>query len=84
MSQAPPKTDRLAFAPLTEADAPDLAEILSDPEVARGIMAKATTPAQCLACARSRIDWHNAAWETSGIGVWGLTLHGSEPSGRWC
>lgn len=86
MSQAPPKSDRLAFAPLTNADAPDLADILSDPEVARGIMAKATTPDQCLACARARIDWHNAAWETAGIGVWGLTLRGTQPSGLigWC
>jgi len=86
MSQAPPKTDRLAFAPLTEADAPDLADILSDPEVARGIMAKATTPDQCLACARARIDWHNAGWEAPGIGVWGLRLRDAEATGLigWC
>lgn len=86
MAHAPPETDRLTFVPLAATDARALADILSDPEVARGIMAKATTPDHCLACARGRIDWHNVAWETSGIGVWGLTLHGSEPSGLigWC
>lgn len=48
MALPPPETERLAFAPFTEADAPDLAEILSHPEVVRGIMTRATTPDQCL------------------------------------
>ena len=86
MAHVPPETDRLTFVPLAAADAPALADILSDPEVARGIMARATTPDQSLTCARSRIEWHNSAWEPSGIGVWGLKLRATDRSGLigWC
>lgn len=86
MKHAYPETGRLIFAPFSAADAPDLADILADPEVARGIMAKATTPDQCLACAQARIAWHNAAWDASGIGVWGLRLRQEDDSSLigWC
>ena len=86
MKPPAPHTDRLAFARLRDADAPALAEILADPEVARGIMAKATTPDRCLSCATSRIAWHNSAWDTSGLGVWGLQSGASDDTGLigWC
>lgn len=68
----PPRSRRLDFSRFTDADAPEFARLLSDPEVTRSIMAKATTPAQCLDCARQRIAWHNSTWETLGYGVWAL------------
>lgn len=84
-----PETDRLVFSRFTEADVPAFAKVLSDPEVTRSIMAKATTPAQCLECARQRIAWHNANWDTLGYGVW--ALRGKLPDGSqsepiigWC
>lgn len=47
VKHAPPKTDdRLTLVPLIAAAPPDLA----------GIMAKTTTPDQCLTCAQSRIE----------------------------
>lgn len=86
MVHTPPETDRLIFALLSAADASDLATFLADPEVARGIMAKATTPDQRLACAEARIAWHNAAWVASGIGVWGLRSRHADDPGLigWC
>ena len=67
-----PQTARLLFARLSDADAPELASVLSDPEVTRSIMAKATTPKLCLECAHQRIAWHNSSWDTLGYGVWAL------------
>jgi len=66
-----------------------LADVLSDPEVTRSIMAKATTPAQCLACASQRIAWHNASWENAGYGAWALRRHGPDGTSEapiigWC
>jgi RimJ/RimL family protein N-acetyltransferase len=71
-NQPIPQTARLVFARLSDADAPDLASVLSDPEVTRSIMAKATTPKQCLECAHQRIAWHNSSWDSLGYGVWAL------------
>lgn len=82
-----PFSDRLIFSRFTEDDAEGLAAVLSDPEVTRSITAKATTPDQCLASARKRIGWHNAAWETDGYGVWALReRNGPEPRPiiGWC
>lgn len=84
-----PKTDRLEFSRFTEADAPAFARLLADPEVTRSIMAKATTPEQCLACARRRIDWHNSSWRDRGYGVWALREKltdgsTSDPIIGWC
>jgi ribosomal-protein-alanine N-acetyltransferase len=67
-----PQTNRLVFSRFTETDAPDFARVLADPEVTRSIMAKATTPEQCLDCARQRIAWHNSSWDIHGYGVWAL------------
>lgn len=67
-----PQTDRLVFSRFADADAPEFAGVLADPEVTRSIMAKATTPRQCLECARQRIAWHNSSWDTLGYGVWAL------------
>lgn len=88
-SLLPPRTDRLVFSRFTEADAPAFAHVLADPEVTRSIMAKATTPEQCLECARQRIAWHNSSWDTHGHGVWALRErlpHGSpaDPIIGWC
>lgn len=74
---------------LADEDASVFAEVLSDPEVTRSIMAKATTPEQCLACARQRITWHNSSWDTLGYGVWALREKVPEgaPAGPiigWC
>lgn len=71
-SELAPQTNRLVFSRFTEADAPAFAHVLSDPEVTRSIMAKATTPEQCLKCARERIAWHNSSWNGLGFGVWAL------------
>jgi len=84
-----PQAPRLSFARLGEADAPALAAVLSDPEVTRSIMAKATTPQQCLDCARARIAWHNSSWDTLGYGVWALRRKtgrdaADEPIIGWC
>jgi RimJ/RimL family protein N-acetyltransferase len=67
-----PQTERLSFTRFTEDDAPAFARVLADPEVTRSIMAKATTPEQCLECARQRIAWHNSTWDALGYGVWAL------------
>jgi RimJ/RimL family protein N-acetyltransferase len=67
-----PTASRLSFARFSASDAQDFADLLSDPEVTRSIMAKATTPEDCLACAHQRIDWHNSSWKTHNYGVWAL------------
>lgn len=84
-----PRSKRLAFSRFAAEDAPAFARLLSDPEVTRSIMAKATTPEQCLECARQRIAWHNSSWDTHGYGVWALRerLPDGAPAGPiigWC
>jgi RimJ/RimL family protein N-acetyltransferase len=90
-TEAPPlpKTSRLAFARFSESDAEALGVLLGDPEIARTITANASTPETRAACARHRIAWHNAAWQTRGYGVWALRAGGlpGELGGRmigWC
>lgn len=88
-SSLAPRSDRLVFSRFIEADAPAFARVLTDPEVTRSIMAKATTPEQCLDCARQRIAWHNSSWDTQGYGVWALRekLSGgtsADPIIGWC
>lgn len=88
-SVSSPISKRLEFSRFTDQDAPAFAHVLSDPEVTRSIMAKATTPEQCLECARQRIEWHNSTWDTLGYGVWALRQRLSEgaPAGPiigWC
>lgn len=84
-----PDSARLVFSRFTEEDASEFARVLSDPEVTRSIMAKATTPEQCLACARQRIAWHNSSWDSVGYGVWALREKVAEdavagPIIGWC
>ena len=87
-----PETARLAFARFQDGDAGDadaLGTLLGDPEIARTITANASTPEKRAACARQRIAWHNAAWETRGYGVWALrakSLPGQEARRLigWC
>ncbi|HUS97943.1 MAG TPA: GNAT family N-acetyltransferase, partial [Hyphomicrobiaceae bacterium] len=84
-----PQAPRMVFSRLGEADIEELANVLADPEVTRSIMAKATTPAQCLECARQRIAWHNSSWDTVGYGVWALRrrAQGGDAEGPiigWC
>jgi len=84
-----PQAPRIAFSRLGGADVQELANLLADPEVTRSIMAKATTPEQCLKCARQRIDWHNSFWDTLGYGVWALRrkTEGGDADGPiigWC
>lgn len=84
-----PSTNRLRFDRFAEADAPGLADVLSDPEVTRSLTAKATTPEQCLACAEKRIAWHNGTWESRSYGVWAVRATDSTiaPPARilgWC
>ncbi|NDW46814.1 GNAT family N-acetyltransferase [Ruegeria sp. PrR005] len=88
-SDLAPQADRLVFSRFTQTDAPAFACVLSDPEVTRSIMAKATTPEQCLECAQQRIAWHNSNWDTEGYGVWALReqLPDGSPSDTiigWC
>jgi len=88
-SASSPRSKRLEFSRFTQEDASEFAHVLSDPEVTRSIMAKATTPEQCLTCARQRIDWHNSSWDTLGYGVWALrekALNGlsAGPVIGWC
>lgn len=71
-SVSSPRSKRLEFSGFAVEDAPAFAHVLSDPEVTRSIMAKATTPEQCLECARQRIARHNSSWDTLGYGVWAL------------
>lgn len=87
-----PETARLAFARFRDNDAGDaeaLGALLGDPEIARTITANASTAEKRAVCARHRIAWHNAAWDTRGYGVWALRakdLPGTE-TGRligWC
>jgi len=65
-SASAPQSTRLIFSRFTEADVPAFAAVLSDPEVRRSIMAKATTPEQCHECARKRIARHNSNWDSLG------------------
>lgn len=53
-------------------DAPALAEIIADPQVARTITANVSTEAQQLTVATQRIEWHNRFWESDGLGVWSV------------
>ncbi|MEM7221531.1 MAG: GNAT family N-acetyltransferase [Pseudomonadota bacterium] len=79
-----PISQRLTFARFQESDAPDLAAVLSDPEVTRNITANAASPAQALDCAKRRIQWHNGAWAREGYGVWALRRAGEARVIGWC
>ncbi|MGD9295124.1 MAG: GNAT family N-acetyltransferase [Roseobacter sp.] len=88
-SASHPSSKRLEFSRFSDEDAAAFARLLSDPEVTRSIMAKATTPEQCLECAQQRIAWHNSTWDTLGYGVWALRerLPEGVPAGPiigWC
>ncbi|MGH6947889.1 MAG: GNAT family N-acetyltransferase [Kiloniellales bacterium] len=75
---ADPATERLAFAHFEERDAPGLAALLADPEIARNVTTNGSTLERCLASARGRIAWHNAAWAERGYGVWALRERDAE------
>lgn len=66
------RSKRFEFSRFAVEDASAFAHVLSDPEVTRSTMAKATTPEQCLQCAGQRIARHNSIWDTLGYGVWAL------------
>lgn len=70
-------------------DAQALAEILAEPDVTKNITADGSTPERCLASAKKRIGWHNAAWDAHGYGVWAVRSADAKiaPVGQllgWC
>ncbi len=77
------ETPRLRLAPFVDADAPELAAILAEPEVTKNITANGSTPERCLASARHRIGWHNRSWGERGYGVWAVKERGGALLG-WC
>jgi ribosomal-protein-alanine N-acetyltransferase len=82
-------TERLKLERFGDADVPALAAILAEPEVAKNIVANASTPERCRASALYRINWHNQPWNTRGYGVWAVKAgeNAGAPAGDvlgWC
>ena len=80
---------RLKFDAFGESDAGALAALLADSSITRNITANGSTPERCLAAAKKRIGWYNAAWQRFGYGVWALRARDPElaPAERllgWC
>jgi len=80
-------TPHLILDAFTAADAPALAAILANPEVARGITANTSTPARARKVAAHRIGWHNKSWDSHGYGIWALRERLGAKAGAligWC
>ena len=80
-------TPHLILDAFTAADAPALAAILANPEVARGITANTSTPARARKVAAHRIGWHNRSWDSHGYGIWAVRERLDDKAGAligWC
>jgi RimJ/RimL family protein N-acetyltransferase len=84
-----PVAKRVRFDAFQAGDAAALAALLADQSITRNITCNGSTPARCLASARSRIEWHNRFFEQHGYRVWALRARTKRlaPADRllgWC
>ncbi len=88
-SQTISHSARLNFTRYNKADAPVLAELITDASITRNITVNGASPEKCLATARWRIGWHNSTWEQYGYGVLALRARAPELAAQnrllgWC